>query len=144
MKIFYTSFIFLFTVSFLYGQDTIINNLEKNYIEVNPFDDTFKGFSNVDHWAKYPGGKQGILQHIEKNLRYPDEAKKEVIEGTITLEYTIDTNGFVGEIRVIDSDHPLLEDEAIRVIRLMDKWLPSVKEDKPIKTKYKQVFNFKL
>lgn len=144
MKMILAYILLVFVTSLSYGQDALTENHEKNYIEVNPFGESFKGFSNVDQWAKYPGGKQGILQHIEENLKYPEIAKKQKIEGSVTIEYTIETNGSVDDIKVIKSDNPVLEVEAKRVIELMDKWIPSSKNGKPIKTKYKQVINFKL
>lgn len=144
MRMFLFYILLVFITSFSYAQDTLTENPEKDYIEINPFGESFKGFSNVDHWAKYPGGKQGILRHIEENLKYPESAKNQKIEGSVTVEYTIETDGSVDDINVIKSDHPVLEDEAKRVIKLLDKWIPSSKKGKPIKTKYKQVINFKL
>ena len=105
MRMFLFYILLVFITSFSYAQDTLTENPEKDYIEINPFGESFKGFSNVDHWAKYPGGKQGILRHIEENLKYPESAKNQKIEGSVTVEYTIETDGSVDDINVIKSDH---------------------------------------
>ena len=128
-----------------YSQDQTSNDsvVHKNYEEVVAIKNQ-GGFSLVESWAKYPNGEKGIAELISKNLKYPEKAVKKKIEGVVTIKYVVQVDGTVGEIEVINSIHPLLDKEAIRVIRLMEKWEPSIQRGKPVKTAYNQDFRFEL
>lgn len=121
----------------VFSQDTI------NYQEVDPNLNN-GGFSLVDKWPMYPNGQTGINEHIKNNLQYPDTARAKGIEGKVIIEYVIQTDGSVGEVKIIESAHPILDEEAVRVIKLMTNWKPGVQRGKPIKTAYLQAFNFEL
>jgi len=140
--------ILIFTMlisSWSYSQDQSSNDLgvDKNYEEVVAIKNQ-GGFSLVESWAKYPNGEKGITELIINNLKYPEKAIKKKIEGIVTIKYVVQVDGTVGEIEVIKSVHPLLDEEAIRVIRLMEKWEPSIQRGKPVKTAYNQDFRFEL
>ena len=108
---------FLFSIGFSFPSFSQQEPLQdKNYQEINPNPNT-GGFSLVDQWPMYPGGIEGVNKHVEKELKYPKEAKKEKIEGRVVIRYVVQTDGSVGEIQVIESVHPLLDEEAIRVIK---------------------------
>lgn len=135
----------ILTTSWSYSQNQSSNDLgvDKNYEEVVAIKNQ-GGFSLVESWAKYPNGEKGITELITNNLKYPEKAIKKKIEGIVTIKYVVQVDGTVGEIEVINSVHPLLDKEAIRVIRLMEKWKPSIQRGKPVKTAYNQDFRFKL
>ena len=138
MKAILNTFVLVIVFSInVFSQDTI------NYQEVNP-NPNAGGFSMVDQWPMYPNGQAGINEHIKSNLRYPDIARTKGIEGKVLIEYVIQTDGSVGEVKIIESVHPLLDEEAVRVIKLMTDWKPGVQRGKPIKTAYLQAFNFEL
>lgn len=92
----------------------------------------------------YPGGEQGINQFIKRELTYPEEALKDSIEGRVIVRYVVENDGSVGEIEVIQSVHPLLDEEAKRVVKAMQKWKPAIQRGKPVKSAYLQAFNFHL
>lgn len=102
------------------------------------------GFLLVDSWAKYPNGEKGIKELIYNNLKYPEEAVKNKIEGVVTIRYVVQTDGTVDEIEVVKSVDPLLDKEAVRVIGLMEKWKPSIQREEPVKTAYNQDIRFEL
>ena len=98
----------------------------------------------MKRWAMYPEGKQGINNLISNNLVYPKKAIKKKIEGLVTVKYIVQIDGTITDIEVIRKIHPLLDNEAVRIIKLMDKWIPAIQRGKPVKTAYNQEFNFKL
>lgn len=114
-----------------------------NYKEVNPNKNN-GGFSLVDKWAMYPNGIEGINQYIKETIQYPNEAKSQKVEGKVIVEYVVESDGTIGEIKVIQSVHPLLDEEAKRIIKTMGRWKPAMQKGKPIKVAYQQVFNFML
>jgi TonB family protein len=115
----------------------------ENYIEINPNPNS-SSFSLVDQWPMYPGGEIGVNEHVKNELKYPEEALSDSIQGRVVVRYVVQTDGNVGEIEVVESVHPLLDEEAKRVIRAMEKWKPGVQRGKPIKAAYLQAFNFNL
>lgn len=131
--------------SWSFAQNQTSNDLDvdKNYEEVVAVKNQ-GGFSLVESWAKYPNGEKGITELIINNLKYPEKAVKKKIEGIVTIKYVVQVDGTVGEIEVTKSVHPLLDNEAIRVIRLMEKWEPSIQRGKAVKTAYNQDFKFEL
>ena len=116
---------------------------EKNYQEVKLFD-AENGFSLIEKFAMYPNGKDGINQHIAKYLKYPQKAQKEKIEGVVLIQYTIDTDGSIVNIKVIKSVNPILDKEAVSVLKKMERWEPAYQGGKAVKSTYTQLFNFKL
>jgi len=138
--------LFILVLHFLhaFAQDIPEKELKaKNYQEVELFD-VDNGFSLVEKFAMYPNGVEGISQHIAENLKYPEKAKSENIEGEVIIQYTVDTCGSVINIQVVQSVNPILDIEAIKVIQKMEKWKPAYQNGKPIMSTYKQSFNFVL
>ncbi len=67
----------------------------------------------------YPGGEEGTAEHIRNTLEYPEEAKEQDIKGTVVVSYMIEEDGSIGATSVMQSVHPLLDKEAVRVIKAM-------------------------
>ncbi|MDD4141474.1 MAG: energy transducer TonB [Bacteroidales bacterium] len=68
---------------------------------------------------EYPGGKKAFQEFISANLKYPEDAIREGIEGAVTVEYEIDDNGNVISAKVIRKLHPSCDEEALRLIHLL-------------------------
>ena len=79
---------------------------------------------NTNQKPQYPGGNQAMMQYLDGAIKYPEEAKKKGIQGTVTVKVIIDIDGTVKLPRVMGSVHPLLDAEAIRVVKNMPKWVP--------------------
>lgn len=91
-----------------------------NYAEVTP---------------SYSGGQSAIENYIINNLQYPEEAIESNIEGTINVQFGIDENGNVANVRTLGNKIGYgLEDEAIKVISNMPKWTPGSVKGKKVKT----------
>jgi TonB family protein len=75
---------------------------------------------------------------------YPPMAKKKGIQGDVIIQFFVDTVGEVVDIKVYKSVHPLLDQEAIRVVKKMKKWVPAQKDGQPIKVDFKLPFVFRL
>lgn len=94
--------------------------------------------------AKYPNGTKGINEFISKKLIYPEDAIDESIEGRVLVMYVVDVDGFVKDVRVHASAHPILDREAIRIMSSMDRWIPAMYKGKKVKSVYLQPIRFKL
>lgn len=73
---------------------------------------------------EFPGGRAVLKQWLIKHVRYPKEAYRRGIEGTVYVSFSIATNGEISHARVVCSVHPLLNREALRVVRSMPRWIP--------------------
>ncbi|MEN8116757.1 MAG: energy transducer TonB [Bacteroidota bacterium] len=93
---------------------------------------------------EYPGGNEGLTSFIMKNVNYPEQAKKEGITGKVFVSFIIDKQGKVTKVKVEESVHTLLDNEAVRVVKLMDKWTPGKEKGKPVKVQYTLPINFAL
>jgi len=92
--------------------------------------------SEIDINPEYPGGIDAFRKMVSDNLQYPEDARQEGIEGNVFLEFDINKNGELVNINVIRGVHPSLDNEAIRVVSLSEKWTPSSMCGKPVKAGY--------
>ena len=93
---------------------------------------------------EFPGGTDSLYKFLESNLTYPEDAKKDSIQGRVICRFTIDTDGSVTDIQVLRSVHPSLDTEAVRVISAMPKWVPAEIDGKKIKRKETFPIVFKM
>jgi TonB family protein len=105
----------------IYRDNQIITN--KYWITDSTFiKDTFRG---VEILPKYKGGSDAILSFINNNLRYPDQAKQNGIQGRVIVRFIVTSDGKLVGAKVINNVDPSLAKEALRVVNLMPKkWTP--------------------
>lgn len=88
---------------------------------------------------------QEMSAHINKNLKYPEEAKKANIQGRVTVMFLINREGVIENIRVRGSKNGgLLEQEAVRIIKLLPKFIAGKYNGKAVNVQYAQPISFKL
>ena len=85
---------------------------------------TVKPYSATVGKSQFPGGNRALAQFIQKNLVYPKEAKEKGIVGQVLVGFIVEPDGKISNIKIIESVHTLLDEEVIRVIKLMPKWIP--------------------
>ena len=74
----------------------------------------------------FPGGLSGLDEFIKKNIQYPEEAFQAGEEGQVTVEFTIDVNGYVSDAKVTKGVSASLDKEALRIIESMPRWKPGM------------------
>lgn len=94
----------------------------------------------VDTTEKKPSFKGGSADEFSKwvnnHLKYPKIAKENGVQGRVTLEFTIETDGRLTNARVLRGVDPSLDAEALRVVRKSPKWKPGEQRGKPVKVTY--------
>lgn len=99
-------------------------------------DTTLSGSSDiyysVEVMPQFPGGPSAMQRFISDNVRYPAEAIKRGASGTIRISFHILKDGYVDKVFVVKGLDPMLDAEAIRVIRLMPRWKPAFHHGKPV------------
>jgi TonB family protein len=106
-----------------------------------------KVFKAVEEKAVFPTGIPGLMQYVAHNLRYPAKAKVAGIEGDVYVIFTILPTGAVGEAKVNKTIERIgggCEEEAIRVVRNMPKWIPARQNGKPVAVQYQLPIRFAL
>lgn len=127
-----------------YEEDTVaVKELQKP--EEEDETDTDEGLYTVlEIMPSFPGGESGLMDYIYKNLRYPSKAANKKIENCVICTFIIDINGNVTEVEVVQSADPLLDKEAIRIVRSLPKWKPAKKHGRPIRVKYTLPIVFRI
>jgi periplasmic protein TonB len=81
---------------------------------------------------------------VAQNLRYPELAAQNGIQGKVTLEFLIDTDGSVKNVRLLRGVDPLLDAEALRVVNSSPRWAPGMQRGKPTKVLFTFPLTFRL
>ena len=101
-------------------------------------------FSVVEVMPQYPGGQIAMLKYLMENIKYPEQAMKEGIQGRVTVRFIVEKDGSISDVRPILSVHPLLNKEAVRVVESMPKWTPGKQNGKPVRVRFNVPVMFKL
>jgi len=91
----------------------------------------------------YPGGNQAFIRFISDNIRYPELALKNLVEGTVYLEYTVDNIGLVADEMVVHGIGSGCDEEALRLVRML-KYDPVKNRGVRMKAKMKTRIRFEL
>ena len=73
---------------------------------------------------------------VNQRLVYPESLKKQGIQGRVTLQFTVQADGTVSNVRVLRGVHPDLDNEAVRVVSSSPKWKPGKYKDKEVPVTY--------
>ena len=98
----------------------------------------------VEVMPQFPGGQIAMLKYIMENIKYPEQAMKEGIQGRVTVRFIVEKDGRVSNVRLLRSVQPALDKEAIRVVKSMPKWTPGKHNGKPVRVRFNLPVMFKL
>lgn len=101
-------------------------------------------FDVVEVMPQFPGGQIAMLQYLMKNIKYPEQAVKEGIQGRVTVRFIVEKDGSISDVKPVLSVHPLLNKEAVRVVKSMPKWTPGKQNGKPVRVRFNVPVMFKL
>lgn len=88
--------------------------------------------------------EQAIANFVVSNLTYPKKARRKGIEGRVIVKFIVEKDGAVGEVKVVKGVHPMLDNEAQRVVESMPDFRPGMQRGKPVRVSYHLPFNFSL
>jgi periplasmic protein TonB len=117
----------------------------KGIIEKPKEDDRDRLFEKVEVDASYPGGVPAWFRFLNKNIRYPDDAQANGIQGPVMVQFIVDKEGNVSDVQAISGPTAGgLREEAIRVIRKSGKWVPAIQNGRNVKSYKHQPVIFQL
>ena len=101
-------------------------------------------FDVVEVMPQYPGGQIAMLKYLMENIKYPEQAMKKGIQGRVAVSFIVEKDGSISDVKPILSVHPLLNKEAVRVVKSMPKWSPGKQNGKPVRVRFNVPVMFKL
>ena len=101
-------------------------------------------FVVVEEMPSFPGGDTELFKFIYDNIKYPELAKENNIQGKVILRFCVTYKGTVDQVSVVRGVDPALDDEAVRVIKLLPLWKPGKQGGKPVNVWYSVPISFQL
>lgn len=103
-----------------------------------------KIYSSVETMPQYPGGMKYFKRYIDRNLKYPEEAKKNKIEGVVVMQFVVEKNGDITNPRVMRRLDESLDSVAMNLIKGMPRWIPASDHGIKVRCKYSVPIAFKI
>ena len=111
-----------------------------------PADSTAKEevFMVAEQMPEFPGGMKELLKFLQDNLKYPENAMKNNVQGRVIVQFVVEKDGTPTEFKVLRSVDPDLDAEALRVMKAMPKWKPGMQKGQVVRVKFTVPVSFKL
>ncbi len=103
-----------------------------------------KVYTVVDKAAEYPGGMNALMTFLASNIRYPENAQKNNVQGRVVVRFVVGKDGKISDAKVMKGVDPELDAEAVKVIMNMPKWEPGEAGGKPVASYFNLPVSFKL
>ncbi len=100
--------------------------------------------SNVDVYPRFPGGDEARLYFLRKNVRYPELAIKNQVQGVVLLVFVIEIDGSVSNIRVSRGIGGGCDEESVRVTKMMPQWDPGKRNGKAVRVLVRMPIVFRI
>jgi len=117
----------------------LVASMKTNQLETVSFavkDTLTPVFEVVERMPQFPGGVAAQVEYFKKNLRYPAEAKKAGTQGRVVVQFFVNKDGSISNVKVLRGVDPALDAEAIRLVNSMPKWKPGMQKGKAVTVKY--------
>lgn len=101
-------------------------------------------FQAVEQDPEYPGGVDALYKFIQQNLKYPQLAKENNITGRVFVQFVVEKDGSVSNVKAARDIGGGCGAEAVRVIKSMPKWTPGKQRGKAVRAAYTLPVNFVL
>ena len=86
----------------------------------------------VDVRPTFPGGDKKLMEWLSHNIQYPQNAYNSHIEGRVIVQFLVKEDGSVGDVKIVRSVFPLLDEEALRLVRTLPKFDPAILDGKAV------------
>ena len=110
-----------------------LNNSLKNFV-----------FCKTDTYPKFGYEEKDLLLYLHNNLIYPTFAKETGAQGTVFITFIVDENGNVQNVKIVRGIEKSLDEEALRVVKSMPKWIPGKYNSHPVKVQFNLPIRFTL
>lgn len=101
-------------------------------------------FTVVEQPPQFLGGMPALSAYLSGNLKYPKKAAKKNIEGTVYVNFVVNTAGKVIDVKVLKGIGYGCDEEAARVVKKMPNWVPGTQKGEKVSVRYNLPIKFKL
>jgi TonB family protein len=101
-------------------------------------------YDAVEQMPSFPGGDNARVDYLQETLNYPTLALKRGIEGRVFVTFIIEKNGSISHVRVLRGIGGGCDEEAVRVIQNMPRWVPGKQNGKPVRVRFNMPFKFTI
>jgi len=130
------------------------NNTEESGTEIAPpppppppvaDSDSEAPYDVVDEMPVFKGGDTGIIEYVKANIKYPEPAMANGIQGKVVVRFVVGKDGSVSKVEILKGVHPELDIEAIRVVKSLPSFeKPGIKDGKEVAVWYVIPIQFAL
>ena len=106
--------------------------------------DTDQVFQVVEVDPEFPGGMEALTKYLSENIKYPEQAKKDKIQGKVYISFVVEKDGSVADAKVLRGIGGGCDEEALRVVNAMPKWTPGKQRNTPVRVQFNLPVAFKL
>lgn len=119
---------------------------EETEIEIIPEEETGEAeiFMVVEEMPEFPGGVQALYKYIGNNIKYPNIARENGVEGKVYINFVVEPSGQVSNVKVLRGIGAGCDEEAIRVVKSLPAWKPGKQRGKPVRVSYNLPISFKI
>lgn len=102
-------------------------------------------FEVVEDMPEFPGGGMpALMEYLSKNIKYPKAAQKNGTQGRVTVQFVVEKDGSISNVKTLRGVDQELDKEAIRVISTMPKWKPGTQRGEAVRVKFTVPIAFRL
>ena len=101
-------------------------------------------FFIVEEMPEFPGGEEGLLKFVTENTKYPEVAKEKKIQGKVFVQFVINKDGNVEDVKLAKGVDPLLDEAAMNIVKSMPQWKPGKQRGQYVKVSFTIPINFQL
>jgi protein TonB len=102
---------------------------------------TDKVYDVVDEHPHFPGGNGALLDWLSNNIHYTSGCSS--IQGRVVVSFFVEPDGSLSDIELVRKVAPELDEEVLRVVKAMPKWIPASQNNKPIRAKFTMPITFR-
>lgn len=107
-------------------------------------EDDNKVFMVVEKMPSFPGGDAALMKYLRKNVKFPAIAQENGIQGRVYVEFVVNKDGRIVDVKILKGVDRHLDEEALRVVRNMPSWEPGEQRGKAVRVSYRLPINFTL
>lgn len=101
-------------------------------------------FFIVEEMPEFPGGEEELLKFVTENTKYPEVAKEKKIQGKVFVQFVINRDGNVEDVKLAKGVDPLLDEAAMNIVKSMPQWKPGKQRGQYVKVSFTIPINFQL
>jgi len=114
----------------------------------NPVDDVIEDegriYEIVEEEPEFPGGYPAMYKFLSNNIKYPPMAKHANVQGKVYVQFVVETDGSITDVKVLRGIGSGCDKEAVRVVKMMPKWKPGKQQGRNVRVSFKLPVKYKL